>query len=213
MRFYNFIREYYRVNFILVNDGSNEENIVRQLEVLRNKHIPVEYISYEVNRGKGFALRHGVLTASSEYIVYTDVDFPFTDDSMYDVIHELVTDKYDIIAGFRDERYYAQKMSFFRKSLSRLFRWFIREILKMPVADTQCGLKGFNSRGRNKFLSTTINRYLFDFEFIYAAVKDKTISIGSVQVQLKNNVVFSTMRLKILIQESFNLLRVLRAKS
>jgi hypothetical protein len=62
-------------------------------------------------------------------------------------------------------------------------------------------------------LSTTINRYLFDFEFIYAAVKDKTISIGSVQVQLKNNVVFSTMRLKILMQESFNLLRVLRTKS
>jgi glycosyltransferase involved in cell wall biosynthesis len=207
--FYEYIKDSYRVNFILVNDGSMESKIIKQVEILKQQHIPLEYISYDVNRGKGFALRHGVLTSESDYVVYTDIDFPFTNDSMYEVIKELTKNNHDIVAGYRDDLYYTRKMSFFRKTLSKWFRYFIGRFLRMPLVDTQCGLKGFNDKGRKHFLNTTINRYLFDFEFIYTALKDRNISLGSVKVQLKDNVVFSKMRLKILIQESFNLMYIL----
>ncbi len=103
-------------------------------------------------------------------------------------------------------------MSQFRKLLSKAFRFFVKRILKMPVTDTQCGLKAFNKRGKEKFLGTTINRYLFDFEFIYEACKDKSLTIQPVQVQLKENVIFSKMKLKIIFQETLNLIRILLFK-
>lgn len=79
----------------------------------------------------------------------------------------------------------------------------------MPVTDTQCGLKGFNALGKVAFLQTTINRYLFDFEFIYRICHQQNLQFRTVDVQLKENVQFSKMRVKILLQESFNLMRVL----
>jgi glycosyltransferase involved in cell wall biosynthesis len=203
------VKDRYALNFILVNDGSGPNQLEGQLQHLREKGVSIHYIAYKKNKGKGYALRQGIRSASHAFIIYTDVDFPFTDQSTLEVIDTLTTGDCDIVAGYRDENYYQKTMSAFRKQLSRAFRFFIRRILNMSVTDTQCGLKGFNQKGRAKFLATTINRYLFDFEFIYTSGKDKELVIKTVQVQLKNNIVFSKMKFKILVQEIFNLLRVL----
>lgn len=207
--FNEFIKKHYDVNYIVVNDGSSVGNIQEQIAILKEKNLCVSYISYTKNMGKGYALREGVKVATSDYIIYTDIDFPFTNESTAAVMDILVKSKADVVAGYRDQLYYQKKMSGFRKLLSKAFRFFMRAILKMKVSDTQCGLKGFNKRGKEKFLATKINRYLFDFEFIYLSGKDTTVKIEAVPVQLKDNVVFSKMKFKILVQESFNLLSVL----
>jgi glycosyltransferase involved in cell wall biosynthesis len=209
LAFYAQAGDRYDLNFILVNDGSGPNRLEEQLARLRDEGISIRYIAYEKNRGKGYALRQGIGAAGHAFVVYTDVDFPFTDQSTLEVIDTLTKGDCDIVAGYRDEKYYQKTMSAYRKLLSRAFRFFIRRILNMSVTDTQCGLKGFNQKGRAKFLTTTINRYLFDFEFIYTSGKDKGLVIKTVQVQLKDNIVFSKMKLKILVQEVFNLLRVL----
>lgn len=202
----------YRLNYILVNDGSGPSRLAQQLAHLKEQGVAVRYIVYEKNMGKGYALRQGVQAAAADLVLYTDVDFPFTDQSMLDVIATLVSGSCDVVAGYRDEKYYQKSMSAYRRLLSKAFRFFITRILKMAVTDTQCGLKGFNKKGRAKFLATTINRYLFDFEFIYTSGKDQNIVIKTVQVQLKDNIVFSKMKLKILLQEIVNLLKVLLFK-
>jgi len=204
-----FIKDLYSIHYIVVNDGSSGNKLTEQIKELHQKNIPLTHISYEQNKGKGYALRQGVLASKNEYVVYTDLDFPFTSQSMSDLIHVLLSGNYDVVAGYRDELYYQKKMSVFRKLLSKAFRSFIKNFLRMTITDTQCGLKGFNRKGKEKFLATRINRYLFDFEFIYLSGKDKTLRINPVKVQLKENVIFSKMRLKIIIQESFNLLSVL----
>jgi glycosyltransferase involved in cell wall biosynthesis len=209
MDFYNQVKELYAVNFVIVNDGSFSGNVSVAIEALKQNKIPVNYISYEKNRGKGYALRKGVTASTGEFMIYTDIDFPFTNDSALKLIQSLVNEKSDIVAGYRDNGYYEKKMSGFRRVLSKAFRFFIKDFLKLAVSDTQCGLKGFNRKGKEKFLSTKIDRYLFDFEFIYLSCKDSTITISTVMVQLKDNVVFSKMKLKILIQETFNLLYIL----
>lgn len=210
--FYTFFNEHYPLRFILVNDGSFKNGIEEQVASLVKKGILVDLISYPKNMGKGYALRQGVLRATADFIVYTDVDFPFTNESMAHLIDTLVTSSCDVVAGYRDENYYQKKMSPYRRLLSKAFRYFIRNILKMSVTDTQCGLKGFNGNGRKKFLETTINRYLFDFEFIYASERDPAIVLKTVQVRLKEGVIFSKMRLKILSQELLNLAYVLAFK-
>ncbi len=209
LNFHETIKELYTVNYIVVNDGSVYGTISAQVEFLQKNNVSLDFISYDKNMGKGFALRRGVSVAMNEYMVYTDIDFPFTNKSAIDLIHLLVKNDHDVVAGFRDESYYRNKMSGFRRLLSKAFRTFIKNVLKLPVTDTQCGLKGFNRKGREKFLQTRINRYLFDFEFVYNCCKDKEIRIGTVAVNLKQDVVFSKMKIKILLQESVNLFYIL----
>jgi hypothetical protein len=150
-----------------------------------------------------------VASSQSDFIIYTDIDFPFTNQSAHDIIDALTAGDCDVVAGYRDDNYYQKKMSGFRRTLSKAFRFFIGNWLKMPVTDTQCGLKGFNKKGRKKFLATRINRYLFDFEFIYTSCKDRSIIVKTVKVNLKDDVIFSRMRFKILVQEMFNLVYIL----
>ncbi|PBQ31611.1 glycosyl transferase [Sphingobacteriaceae bacterium] len=207
--FKEFIQDRYKIHYIVVNDGSSNPTVQDQITILKNNTVSVSYISYAKNKGKGYALREGVKVSEADYIVYTDIDFPFTNNSTAAVIEVLVKSSADVVAGYRDQLYYQKKMSGFRKILSKAFRFFMRAVLKMKVSDTQCGLKGFNKSGKKKFLETKINRYLFDFEFIFLSGKDTAIQIEAVPVQLKDNVIFSKMKLKILIQESFNLLSVL----
>lgn len=203
------VKEICSCRYIVVNDGSPGNKVFEQVAFLQEKNIPVRLISYEKNRGKGYALRQGVSVADAEFIVYTDIDFPFTNKSTADLVQELITGSVDVVAGYRDRSYYQKKMSGFRKLLSKAFRFFIKDVLNMKLSDTQCGLKGFNKKGREKFLQTRIDRYLFDFEFIYLCGKDSALSMKPQPVRLKDSVVFSKMKLKVLIQESMNLLSVL----
>jgi glycosyltransferase involved in cell wall biosynthesis len=206
--FHNASKDRYDLHFIIVNDGSKTGNVREVAEELRRR-LPVRLIDSPDNHGKGYALRRGVADAQAGYILYTDIDFPFTEQSMADVLSALMTGKYDIVAGHRSDAYYRNKMSGFRRSLSKSFRFFLRRILRLPFADTQCGLKAFNSKGRELFLQTRTDRYLFDFEFIYRAVHSRDYRITGIEVQLKENVTFSRIRLKILGQETLNLLRIL----
>lgn len=199
----------YALNFIIVNDGSVNQDIQEQVKILLAKNIPINFISNSQNKGKGFALRAGVNESKANYIIYTDIDFPFTNQSMQGLMNELLTNKFDVVVGIRSDNYYQKKMSRFRKILSKSFRLFIRKFLNMKISDTQCGLKGFNLKGKEKFLQTTINRYLFDFEFIYSVSNDHQLNMASYEVRLKDGVIFRKMPIKVLLQEAFNLLKIL----
>ncbi len=208
-KFFQAANNHFQLNFIIVNDGSSATSPAAQIAFLQNLNIPHSYFEYPLNQGKGYALRYGVAKSSAPFVVYTDIDFPFTNQSMLNLMHALALNEADVVLGHRSESYYRQKMSWFRKSLSQTFRVFIKRFLNMRITDTQCGLKGFNAKGKAKFLQTTINRYLFDFEFVYTISNDPEISVKTSEAELKENVLFSKMRFKILVQETFNLMKVL----
>jgi hypothetical protein len=68
-----------------------------------------------------------------------------------------------------------------------------------------CGLKGFNNKGKAAFLSTTIDRYLFDLEFVFLAARMK-LNIAKVPVNLRDGVVLSKLNVRILATEGLNFL-------
>lgn len=209
LRFHEEARARYELSYVLVNDGSINGELEKILPELKTKGLPVQYIAYSNNRGKGYALREGVRASNAPYLLYTDVDFPFTNRSVFQVADQLIAGTCDVVPGTRQKAYYENTMSAFRKALSRCFRWMLRNILRMRITDTQCGLKAFNAKGKEEFLKTRVNRYLFDFEFIYRCSHQKGMSICPVNVELKPNVQFRKMPIRILLQEFLNLLRVL----
>lgn len=189
----------------IVNDGSTK-GIQQDIEnEFYSSSLNISYMQYEQNRGKGFALRYAIDTAIEDIIVYTDIDMPFTLHSMLSVVNEAF--HYDVAFGIKEKSYYAQ-LPFARKIVSKFLQLLISILFPtLPVADTQCGLKAMNRKAKDIFVQTTVERYLFDLEFLWLCSKAK-LSLKPMPVTLRPGIEFSHMNYKILLQEGRNLLKV-----
>ncbi|MEZ4774652.1 MAG: glycosyltransferase [Bacteroidia bacterium] len=195
------------IRYILVNDGSPSPIDPAAIEKLREALPAFEYISYSVNRGKGYALRQGMAVSDAAISIFTDLDFPYTMESLVKIYGVLSGGETDIAVGIKNQNYY-DKLPPMRVKVSRFLRFLIRNFLRIPITDTQCGLKGFNASGRAIFLQTTINRYLADLEFIFLASRQKNLKLTPLQVELREGVVFSRVNMRILLGEGTNFLRI-----
>ncbi len=183
--------------------GKNEIDFLR-------KHIPAfHFTNNTVNKGKGHALRTAIANIQDEFVLYTDVDLPFTLESMITIIHNLQA--YDLVFGIKQRTYYEQ-LPLQRKIVSRVLQRLIKTLFPaLPVSDTQCGLKAMNHKGKSVFMRTKIERYLFDLEFILYAAQEK-LNIQPVPVSLRDGIAFGNMKLKVLLEESRNLWKILRQR-
>ncbi len=196
------------VHLILVNDGSSTVIHNSDIALLQGAIPHFQYIPYTPNRGKGFALRKGVSMSTHEYCIYTDIDFPYQEKSLVELFHLLEEEQCDIAIGIKNEAYY-KHVPPMRIRISKFLRWLIRTFLRISITDTQCGLKGFNAKGREQFLQTTIDRYLFDLEFVYRTDRNKDLEMKAMQVELKPGVIFSKVNWHILWEEGKNFLSIL----
>ncbi len=191
---------------IIVNDGSWRNFDEQEVKLFFSKFPAIKIISYSQNGGKGYALREGVKQAQGDLIIYTDIDFPYTHASFRKIYNSLRDENVDVVIGVRGEEYYTH-LSRSRVRISKLLRWFIKKFLRIPTEDTQCGLKGMNQKGKEVFLQTTIDRYLFDLEFIFFSARQK-LTIKTIEVELKPEIQLSKMNWKILLQEFGNFLKI-----
>ena len=173
----------------------------KELEVLW-KHADIHL--YVINDGS----ERGFEKVVTDYILYTDHDFPYTLDSMSRVL-EMLQRGVDVVVSTRDKAYY-DCLPFSRRLISRFVRGCNRYLLQMNYSDTQAGLKGFSRKGRTVFLSTCINTYLFDLEFVYKACHHPDLIMEEVPVKLREAVCFSVFGFEICWKE---LLRSLYMKS
>lgn len=189
----------------VVNDGSPTD-ITKSVQIIANQISDFTFIDGKINRGKGAALRSGISKADAELYIYTDIDLPYSVASIK-MIYLSLLEGYDVVAGIKDDKYYKQT-PMLRRWISKLLRFSIKNVLGLSISDTQCGLKGFNVRGRACFLSTTIDRYLFDLEFIYLASK-QGLRVVPKKVALRPGIIFRKMNPKILLQESRNFFKII----
>ncbi|MES2799599.1 MAG: glycosyltransferase family 2 protein [Bacteroidota bacterium] len=194
------------IELVIVNDGASSGVNPDFFEYITANLSNTKIIHHPENKGKGNALRTGVSSASEEIIVFTDIDFPYREDSFIALFEELKKGS-DVVLGHRGASYY-KNTPLSRKIISKSLRFFLKTFLRIPTDDSQCGIKGFNSKGKAVFLSTTIDRFLFDLEFIKLAARKK-LDIKTVNVELKPGVVFSKVNLSILAKEGINFLKIL----
>ena len=197
------------VALIIVNDGSTKNVEEDKKKYILNALPRVDFVDYKENRGKGYALRQGVAKVESGLIIYTDIDFPYEEESLLS-LYKTLKEGHDAVLGHRGQEYYS-KTPFFRKIISKTLRWILKVFLRLPTDDSQCGIKGFNSNGAKVFMDTRIDRFLFDLEFIKLCAKRK-LDIKKAEVELKPNVIFSKVNFRILAAESLNFFKVLFRK-
>jgi glycosyltransferase involved in cell wall biosynthesis len=196
------------IRLLIVNDGSVLYAGKEAPEAI-SRAIPFfQWISYYPNKGKGAALREGMRHSDADITIYTDIDFPYQEASLVEIFEQLRHGKADVVAGVKDAGYY-NGVPIGRRIISRLLRGMTAVFLGIRITDTQCGLKGMNAKGRAVFLQTTIDRYLFDLEFIYLASHTRDLQLRSHAIRLKESTRFTRMNAGILLQESLNFVRII----
>jgi dolichyl-phosphate beta-glucosyltransferase len=158
---------------IIVDDGSTDntsqvaQNICNQFTLLNTK-----VIRYEKNRGKGFAVKTGLLTATGEITLFSDADLSTPIEELHKLVNPITEGQYDVTFGSRalDRNLIGNHQSWRREQSGKIFNLIVRTATGLPFWDTQCGFKAFNMNKFRPLLSVMkIEKFGFDVEFLYVA--------------------------------------------
>jgi len=155
---------------IVVDDGSSD----RTLEMLNDisKKLKFRIISYGKNRGKGFAIKTGMLSASGKYRLFTDIDLSVPIEEIERFIES--AQKNSVVIGSRRKTgsKILKHQPKLRELMGLFFTWLSQKVLRLNVSDFTCGLKCFEKdAAKNIFKRVKINRWGFDAEIIFISHK------------------------------------------
>ena len=173
------------------------------------------YIREKTGRfGNSFCISGICPGAASWYLptdwIYTDGDFPFGWQCAAEAFDRLNSGA-DVVMGVRGADY-GNALHSLRKLISKGVRRLNRFLLGMPerYLDTQAGMKAFRGAGKQAFLDTTVDTFLFDTEFILLAW-DRGLRIDTIPLTLRPGLSFSKMGWRTLFREFGHFLRIMPA--
>ena len=134
----------YPAEVIVVDDGSTD-NTVGIVEGFMDRYPSVSIIKND-HRGKGYAVRAGMLAAQGTYVLFSDADLATPIDEI-DRLLAFLEDGYDIAIGSR-EGLGAQRINEpgYRHLMGRVFNLLVRLMAVGGFQDTQCGFKCFRRK-------------------------------------------------------------------
>lgn len=191
---------------IVSNDGSTRNFGIKEKNALRTAFPSAIIIDNRKNRGKGTAVRAGIAASNAAYTLYTDIDIPYSLESMCEVIDKTF-DNIDVVIAVRNNSYYS-KLTPLRKLMSRGSKLMNQVVLRIENTDTQGGLKGLSPKARKIMLQTKIKDFLFDTEFIVLAARSNDTTIVNIETNLRDEIVMSRMSIAVLMRESINFIKI-----
>ena len=166
-------KENLAAELIVVDDGSSDATTeVAQKACAEFTEIQTKTIRYEKNRGKGFAVKTGLMEATAEIALFSDADLSTPISELPKLVGPIESGEYDLTFGSRaqDRNLIGVHQSWTREQGGKLINWMIRSMTGLPFYDTQCGFKAFNMRKFRPLLDVmTIDRFGFDVEFLFVA--------------------------------------------
>jgi len=158
---------------IVVDDGSSDDtSAVAEKAIANPGAVASRVIRYEPNRGKGFAVRTGLLAASAEVTLFSDADLSTPITETPKLVEPIRSGLADVTFGSRalDRSLIGAHQSWRREQGGRVFNLLVRIATGLPFWDTQCGFKAFRmSVCRPLIEGAHIDRFGFDVELIYLA--------------------------------------------
>jgi glycosyltransferase involved in cell wall biosynthesis len=153
------------VEVLVVDDGSTDAT-AEVAEAAAGGDPRVRVIRTGPNRGKGFAVRAGMLAADGDRVVFTDADGSYGPREVDRVARALAGAP--VAIGTRDPG--AATGSVSRRVASQVFNRAMRILLSLPFRDTQCGLKGFRrDAAQAVFGRARLDGFAFDAEALVLA--------------------------------------------
>lgn len=171
---------------LIVNDGSRDGTSAVVAGFAR-ANSRIKLLENARNRGKGCAVRKGMLAADGEKILFTDADLSTP---IEEVLHLLpLLGGADVVIGSRalKESTIEDRQPRRREIFGKLFNSLIWLLLIKGIRDTQCGFKLFSRQAaREIFQRQKEDGFVFDVEALYLAKKLK-FRIKEVPVRWANS--------------------------
>jgi glycosyltransferase involved in cell wall biosynthesis len=156
---------------LVVDDGSTDATR-EVVEQFRRSHPEVHLLANPGNRGKGYSVRHGMLRAEGDWVLFTDADLSAPIEELDKLLAAARREQADIAIGSRalDRSLIGVHQSWFREQAGRVFNLVMRLLVGLPFWDTQCGFKLFSARAaREVFRRVRLERFGFDVEALFIA--------------------------------------------
>jgi glycosyltransferase involved in cell wall biosynthesis len=154
---------------MVVDDGSTDQTvkIVAEFPAIR-------LVRNDRNHGKGFTVRHGVLEARGEFILFTDADLSTPIEEVGKLFSALQSSGADAAVGSRALRreLIGVHQPWLRDMAGRFFNLLVKGITGLRLHDTQCGFKLFKrSSTRRAFEMMCVEGFGFDPELLFLIEK------------------------------------------
>jgi len=164
-------KQTYRSEIIISDDGSHDRTVVIARELL--KEFPHQVLVSPQNRGKGHAVRRGMLAAGGAYILFTDADLSTPIEEVKRFLACLEKDQ-DVVIGSRalpDSKIEIHQ-DLMRETMGKIFNFIAKILAFKGVHDSQCGFKCFRREAAQKLFGLQkLDGFSFDVEIVYLAQK------------------------------------------
>lgn len=159
---------------VVINDGSRDDTSSVISSAVARSAIKIQVLENFPNRGKGAAVRTGLLAAQREIGLFFDADLATPLSEIPKVIEPIAAGEVDIAFGSRalDRGLIGSHQSWIREEGGRVFNLLVRITSGLPFWDTQCGFKAFRLTACRPVLEQAhVIGFAFDVELLYLAQK------------------------------------------
>jgi glycosyltransferase involved in cell wall biosynthesis len=177
-------REFSFCELIVVDDGSRD-GTTRVVEEFAKQNPCMRLARYAGNRGKGYAVRHGMLEAKGEWILYTDADLSAPIGEIEKLCRAAREQDAAVAIGSRavDRSLVVKHQPALRELSGRCFNLVVRLVTRLPFHDTQCGFKLYRADAARQIFSRQKQEgFSFDVEDLLIA---KKLGVRAVEVPVR----------------------------
>jgi len=164
---YYFDQQDYAAEILVVLDGCTDATE----QIVQAEFPKVQRLAYTPNRGKGHAVRTGMLAAQGDYRLFYDADSS-TPIEEVEKLWAVFDDGADVVIGSRSlpESNVAKRQAWYRQTMGRIYNRILRLFRLTSFPDTQCGFKGFTAQACEEvFPRQTVEGFGFDVELLFIA--------------------------------------------
>ena len=156
------------VEVVVVDDGSRDNTV--QLAEAAGARV----LKNPGNRGKGYSVKHGVLEAKGDWVLFTDADLSSPIGEVEKLWKAAESADVQMAVGSRavDRSLVGVHQPLAREAMGRIFNASMRLVTGLPFKDTQCGFKLFQTAAaREVFSRQQLDGFGFDVEVLFIARK------------------------------------------
>ncbi len=155
---------------VFADDGSTDHS----REIVENcGHARMRVVGYAKNRGKGCAVRHGMLAAKGDIRLFTDCDLAYGTEIIRTLYDKFSATDCDVMIGSRNlsgDGYAGY--TFLRRLVSKTYIRVLCLVGGFKLSDSQCGFKAFSeAAAEDVFSRAATDSFAFDFEAILFATR------------------------------------------
>lgn len=172
---------------VVIDDGSTDDTS-RVIECLASRWPWLRLIRLGRNRGKGAAVRAGMLSALGARVIFSDADLS-TPLEEADKLLDKLDEGYDIAIGSRalPDSHVPVRQWFLRERAGKTFNVFVRLLVLPSLRDTQCGFKCFTNDAVNDVCSRQrATGFEFDVELLCIA-RNLNLKVAEVPIVWRNH--------------------------